>query len=373
MGVVYEVRQEHPVRRTLALERQALAMMNHPNVAKVFDAGATEQGRPYFTMEYVDFGVAKATQQRLTERSLYTERGMLIGTPEYMSPEQAELTGLDVDTRTDVYSLGVVLYELPVGALPFDSKTLREAGFDEIRRRIREEEPPKPSTRGSTLGGDSTKAARCRRTDPASLRRELSGDMDWITMKALEKDRTRRYAVRSRSSKEPSGRRIRARGGARAGSRPCIGGPATSMAPGSYSNAASKDRSGAWDASIPSSRARCTISGIWSWRRETSNDPGSCTVEPWRSSGRRGNPGTTSIHGRSTSWPASRRGKAGANRHSSCCGKHSIVDTTAMRSWRIATSRASAAPPSSRKSSWRCGGDSRASRSWPTDRESQKR
>lgn len=273
MGVVYEVRQDQPVRRKLALklvkwgmdteevlarfesERQALAIMNHPNVAKVFEAGSTEKGRPYFTMEYVegesltaycdrhclntherlelfmqvcdgvqhahqngiihrdikssnvlvrihedkpvptiiDFGVAKATQQRLTERTLYTERGMLIGTPEYMSPEQAELSGPDVDTRTDVYSLGVVLYEILVGALPFDSKTLREAGFDEIRRKIREEEPSKPSTRVSTLGDASSETARRRRTDPANLRRELSGDMDWITMKALEKDRTRRY------------------------------------------------------------------------------------------------------------------------------------------------------------------------------------
>jgi tetratricopeptide (TPR) repeat protein len=151
------------------------------------------EGRPVPTI--IDFGVAKATQQRLTEKTLYTERGMLIGTPEYMSPEQAELTGLDVDTRTDVYSLGVVLYELLVGALPFDSRTFRKAGFDEIRRRIREEEPSKPSTRISTLGGDSsTEAARRRRTDLQGLQRQLRGDLDWITMKALEKDRTRRYA-----------------------------------------------------------------------------------------------------------------------------------------------------------------------------------
>ncbi len=236
-------------------ERQALALMNHPNIAKVFDAGSTDEGRPFFAMEYVrgvplteycdaqrlstqerltlfmqvcdgvqhahqkgiihrdikpsnilvavedgrpvpkiiDFGVAKATSQRLTERTLFTELGQWIGTPEYMSPEQAELTGLDVDTRTDVYSLGVVLYELLAGAQPFDPKELRTAGFDEMRRRIREEEPPRPSTRVSSLGDASQTAAERRRTDIHGLTRTLRGDLDWIVMKALEKDRTRRY------------------------------------------------------------------------------------------------------------------------------------------------------------------------------------
>ena len=274
MGVVYLAEQTEPLRRKVALkiikhgmdtkqvvarfeaERQALAMMDHTCVARVFDAGSTEAGRPYFAMEYVqgvpitehcdrqrlttrerlelfqqvcegvqhahqkaiihrdlkpsnvlvsyrdgkarpkiiDFGVAKAIEHRLTEKTLFTELGVLIGTPEYMSPEQAEMTGQNIDTRTDVYSLGVVLYELLVGALPFESKELRQFGFDEIRRKVREDEPPKPSARLTTLGSErSTESAKRRRTDPPTLRRELSGDLDWITMRALEKDRGRRY------------------------------------------------------------------------------------------------------------------------------------------------------------------------------------
>ena len=273
MGIVYEAEQETPVRRKVALklikigmdtreviarfesERQALALMNHPNIARVYDAGATPEGRPYFAMEYVqgipitdycdrhrltiperlalfvdvcegvqhahqkgiihrdikpsnvlvttqddtrapkiiDFGVAKATSQRLTEHSLFTELGQIIGTPEYMSPEQAEMTNLDIDTRTDVYSLGALLYELLAGRQPFDSKELRRAGVAEIQRKIREEDPPKPSSRATIVEPASTLCASNRRVDVRALGRALEGDLDWITMKALEKDRVRRY------------------------------------------------------------------------------------------------------------------------------------------------------------------------------------
>ncbi len=275
MGLVYLAEQEKPIHRRVALkviklgmdtkevvarfetEREALALMSHPNLAKVFDAGSTSDGRPYFAMEYVpgvsithycdmhrlsteerlhlfmdvcqavqhahqkgiihrdikpsnvlvmvqddkpvvkviDFGVAKATQHRLTERTIFTEQGQLVGTPGYMSPEQASLTALDVDTRTDIYALGVLLYELLAGARPFDDRVLREAGLAEIQRIIREVDPPKPSTRFSSLGADSTLVAHNRRTEPRTLARELRGDLDWIVMKCLEKDRTRRYAT----------------------------------------------------------------------------------------------------------------------------------------------------------------------------------
>jgi eukaryotic-like serine/threonine-protein kinase len=272
MGVVYLAEQETPVRRTVALklikwgmdtkevlarfnsERQALALMNHPNIARVFDAGATPEGRPYFAMEYVpgipiteycdqhrvsirerlalmvdvcegvqhahqkgiihrdikpsnvlvstqddervpkiiDFGVAKATSQRLTEQTAYTEFGQIIGTPEYMSPEQAEMSNLDIDTRTDVYSLGVLLYELVSGHQPFDARQLRRAGLAEIQRILRHEEPARPSSR-VTDAEDSTVTATNRRADARGLGRAISGDLDWITMKAIEKDRVRRY------------------------------------------------------------------------------------------------------------------------------------------------------------------------------------
>jgi non-specific serine/threonine protein kinase/serine/threonine-protein kinase len=282
MGVVYLAEQVEPVRRRVALkiiklgmdtrqvvarfetERQALAIMDHPNIARVFDAGATETGRPYFVMELargipitdycdrhrlstrerlhlfigvcqavqhahqkgvihrdlkpsnilvviqddrpvpkiIDFGIAKATDHRLAQRTLFTEQGQLIGTPEYMSPEQAEMSGLDVDTRTDIYSLGVILYELLVGALPFDARKLRSAAFGEIQRIIRETEPPKASTRLSTLKDTKSEIAEKRGTDPGSLVRMLRGDLDWITMKAMAKDRTRRYSTASELAAE---------------------------------------------------------------------------------------------------------------------------------------------------------------------------
>ena len=274
MGEVWLAEQKQPVRRRVALklikagmdtrevaarfesERQALALMDHPNIAKVFDAGATPQGRPYFVMEYVtgipitdhcdkhrmtlrerlelfvhvcegvqhahqkaiihrdlkpsnvlvsevdgkplpriiDFGLAKATSQRLTAGTMFTQAGAIVGTPTYMSPEQAGATGVDVDTRTDVYSLGVVLYELLVGAVPLD---LHKVAFDEILRRLREEEAPRPSRMVRILGEQSGTAAQNRGSDPSALVRQLRGDLDAIALKALEKDRSRRYATPS--------------------------------------------------------------------------------------------------------------------------------------------------------------------------------
>jgi len=274
MGLVYMAEQEQPVRRSVALkiiklgmdtrqvvarfeaERQALAMMNHPHIAKVFDAGATDSGRPYFVMELVrgipiteycdknflptrqrldlfilvcqavqhahqkgvihrdlkpsnilvtlndgvpwpmiiDFGIAKATHQRLTEKTLFTQFAQMIGTPAYMSPEQAEMSKLDVDTRTDIYALGVLLYELLVGQTPFDAKEMMQGGLDALRQIIREKEPLRPSTKLNTLSGDArTTAGKHRQTDVGKLVHQLQGDLDWIVMKCLEKDRTRRY------------------------------------------------------------------------------------------------------------------------------------------------------------------------------------
>jgi len=272
-GVVYMAQQEEPVRRKVALkiiklgmdtkqvvarfeaERQALALMDHTNIAKVLDAGATEAGRPFFVMELVsgvkitdycdqnhlttrqrldlfiqvcraiqhahqkgiihrdikpsnvlvatqdgvpipkviDFGVAKALGQELTEMTLFTLCEQMIGTPAYMSPEQAGLGGLDIDTRSDIYSLGGLLYELLTGVTPLDAGALRKRALDEVRRLIRETDPLKPSTRLLALGGRLAEMAKNRRTDPAALRRLIWGDLDWITMKALEKDRRRRY------------------------------------------------------------------------------------------------------------------------------------------------------------------------------------
>src|SRR4029079_10438606 len=280
----YMAEQEQPIRRRVALkiiklgmdtrnviarfeaERQALALMDQPNIARILDAGATETGRPYFVMELVygvkitdycdqnrvsmqdrlalfiqvcnavqhahqkgiihrdlkpsnilvtlhdgvpmpkviDFGVAKATQQQLlTDLTIYTQFQQMIGTPLYMSPEQAEMSGLDTDTRSDIYSLGVLLYELLTGRTPFDPAELMRQGLDEIRRTIREQEPMTPSLFVSTMeGGLRITIAQHRQTDSGKLTSQLRGDLDWIVMKALEKDRTRRYETASALAKD---------------------------------------------------------------------------------------------------------------------------------------------------------------------------
>ena len=276
-GIVHMAEQEQPIRRRVALkiikpgmdtkeviarfeaERQALAIMEHPNIARVFDAGATESGRPYFVMELVqgvpitsycdgnrlstrerldlfahvckavhhahekglihrdikpsnvmvtlhdgvpvpkiiDFGVAKATNQRLTEKTLFTAYGQFVGTPAYMSPEQAEMSGLELDRRSDIYSLGVLMYELLTGTTPFEAEALRERGFLEMLRVIREEDPPTPSARLSSLGSRLIEVAGRRHVEPATLAKLVQGDLDWIVMKAIDKDRRRRYGSAS--------------------------------------------------------------------------------------------------------------------------------------------------------------------------------
>src|SRR5579864_1895824 len=278
MGEVWRAEQTRPLRRTVALklikagmdtravtarfesERQTLAMMDHPNIARVFDAGETTAGKPYFVMEYVpgspitdycdkkqltlkerlhlflqvcdgvrhahqkaiihrdlkpsnlliqevdgkaipkiiDFGLAKAMGPRITDATMYTEVGAMVGTPAYMSPEQADSRERNIDTRTDVYSLGVILYELLVGALPFEERELRGDGLAAMLQKVREEPTIRPSARLSSLGKAASDSAVKRKLEPESLARQLRGDLDWITLKAMEKDRNRRYgSVRS--------------------------------------------------------------------------------------------------------------------------------------------------------------------------------